>query len=318
MKIKPYSSTRGNTSIKDKDLKTAVHEADTLLPLTDAERLETCSYVDKMKKTDEKSDGATKNTTVKRRKRKVPCSLELESHTMEGVSDLASLKNFFSENSIDFEKFIQTNFKLGPDGMVRLSTAQVPPSQPLSVKKKRVGKGNGRKKKSGQHEAGKKDISPTLTDYFSNTIDNNSKDTSVSSDREHPSKKHKSLTYSSEESAYNHVCATSQSLKDNLVLRNKCSKPIILDQVVPPCESDLFDAEIQALRELEEIEGMLGTINEVSSAQESDHKEPRGRNKLEDDVCHVKEGCDDGINSMDKQLHLLLGEIDEIDGELYM
>lgn len=247
--------------------KAAVMEADVLADLRDSERLETCQYTDTTggRKPTQVQQTLNLNTGKAQRQQKEAANCKAVSCGLGNAQDLASLEKVLSQSNFDLKEFIQTNFKIDSSGVVSLAT--FPKCTDAKVKAVRQGSWRQRRKRiatSSQSDgndtpkpkpgrkprrrnknansvhvapaAGKR-VSPTIPDYFND------------------------LTPTPTGCSGSMVCTRSNQVAEEVRLSHE------VDQVVPGAGG--LSAEAQAMRELEEIEGLLTMFEDSGSKMKS-------------------------------------------------
>ena len=317
-------------TVKTGPFKAAVMEADVLADLTDSKRLETCQYTEGYIATGGRKhtqETLKLNTGKKQRQQKEAVNCKAVSK-LGSAQDLASLEKVLSQSNFDLKEFIQTNFKIDSNGTVSLATspkcadAKVKDGKQARQRRRKTatcsqsdgvcggtpqpkpGRRPRRKNRNANcaHVAAGKRISPTIPDYF-NTLTPTS--TGCSSNMVH----------------------TTQEVRSSHEV----------DQVVPGGVS----AEAQAMRELEEIEGLLTMFEDNGSKKKpfresGSEMEPGGGSDLTliensqskrtlERACEVskmKSGeeradgsyLEESDNTHSEWMESMLGEIDQIEG----
>ena len=251
----------GRVDVKSAPFVAAIREAESLKPLTDSERLSTCKYipdglkqVTKLAKPAQQEEPLAKKRVPKPAQIAKPCAVDV-------MCDLSALNAMLSSSDFKLRDFIQTNFKIDSDGVLKLVTS---PKDMRSKGETTSKRRPGRPKKKGERvvpkhvarQEGKNSrVSPTIPHYFGGTPEN---------PRQRLSE---------------HICKAR-------------------DQQVPTADDDKFlSPEAQAMKEMQEIEGLLTTLQ--------DSEPPKA--KEQGTTRRMSEGAN--LEWMDS----MLGEIDHIE-----
>ena len=317
----------------------AITEADVLVAKSESERLETCQYIGSAAR----SEGHKKHPKRAIKLRDGETVMQSQLHTAKPAdpvnpdkptgqippveptdilklcnpNTVGSLEKLLAGSSFNLKEFIQTNFTVDSSGVLRLATSPRGGRNGRKVRRKRKGtlemdvepsnrsraavRKPGRKPRQHKTQNGTvqnrippkhppttttrtgavcKQISPTILDYFGSSA-------------------------TTEGITGNTVCDNSNAANSSSTVRTivPVSKSPQGDQEVP---ESITTAEAQALKELEDIEGMLSTFGEGSAnSVQSSGKPGETSRELEDG-----NGCIDS-----EWVESVLGDINQIDGE---
>lgn len=331
LQVEPYVNGRSSLGRIDRRcalLKMAIKEADVLVEKSDSERLETCQYIGKgHKKHSKKAKKSTDEETAVQQHTVKPA----HQISVEKLADLVkptdilklcnphavgSLEKLLADSSFNLKEFVQTHFTVDGSGVVRQATS------PRGVTATR----NGRRKKKGTLEmnvepsnrssAGKPGRKPGQQKSQKGTVQNSIHPPSATQTVVVCKQIPPTDYFGSSGTAWG--CSGTENMVCNSPVRkvhdsNPANSSSTARTIVPvnqPPQGDqgvldsIASAEAQALKELEDIEGMLSTFGEDTT-----NMVPGKARERTEELKH-------GIDS--EWVESVLGDINQIEGELIL
>lgn len=291
-------------NIKNATLKVAIQEADSLESQTDYDRLATCKYIPSTtrvkvsrRRKKLKEEEAEQSTKVDKhnQKRKANFTQAVKSSEMcDSKTSIDNLEKILSNSTLTLKEFIQTNFKIDSNGVLSLVATPELAEGPLmtSAHKKRTGKLPRKKVERRKETSSQQGTAPQNTKPMEK--------------RGRKRKKTKSISPKISPTIPDYFTgsvALMHSVSDQPATGNE-------DQTVPSATvgDGILSAEAQALKELQEIEGMLTMFQE-------DIDVPKQR-AVEDCVQENRKGSSDvARNEVSSEwMESVIGEIYQIEG----